>query len=167
MAPNDVVGIDASLTATGIAYFDGTLTIGGSKGDDRLTSIRDAVYDICDGARLAVVEDLPVHGHGAGKTGMAQGVVRLTLLDLCVEYVLVPAATLKVYATGRGNASKPDMRVELFKRTGLDLPDDNQVDAYWLRALGLDHLGRPEVDLPASHRRAFDKLAWPLRDGAA
>lgn len=157
----DVVGIDPSLTATGIAYEGGTTTVSGCKGDDRLVSIRDAVADLCEGAELAVVEDLPTHGMGAGKTGMAQGVVRLALLDLGVDFVLVPPASVKVYACGKGNATKPDMRMALFQRIGLDLRDDNQVDAYWLRAIGLDLLGRAVVQLPALHRRALDKVSLP------
>lgn len=154
----DVVGIDPSLTATGIAYFDDTITVAGCRGDDRLVSIRDAVHDICDGARLAVVEDLPTHAMGAGKTGMVQGAIRVALLDLAVDYVLVPPSVLKKYATGSGQATKADLRMALFKRTGLDEKDDNKVDAIWLRMLGLDLLGEPVVELPASHRGVLAKV---------
>ena len=155
MAPN-VVGLDPSLTATGIAWADETFSVSGGKGDDRLTDIHHAVTDICDGATLAVIEDLPVHGHGAGKTGMAQGVVRLALLDLCVPYVLVPPAVVKRFATGRGNATKPDLRMELYKRTGLDLAKDDEVDAWWLRAFG-----HPIVELPADRAEMLTRVSWP------
>lgn len=160
MAPH-VVGLDPSLTATGIAWADETFSVSGSSGDQRLTDIHHAVLDICDGAALAVVEDLPVHGHGAGKTGMAQGVVRLALLDLCVPYVLVTPAVVKKFATGRGSATKADMRLELFKRTGLDLRDDNECDAWWLRALGMAHLGYPIVELPADRAEMLTRVTWP------
>lgn len=166
-----VIGIDPSLTATGLAYGDGsTATVKYPKyvtGDHRLAFIAEAVNDLgfspMVGRRvdLAVIEDLPTHAHGAGITGMVQGVVRFQLIRDGIPYLTVPAATLKKYATGKGNATKPDMRMELFKRTGIDLKDDNQVDAWWLRALGHELLGEPVVALPKTHTDALGKLTLP------
>ncbi|MCX4468742.1 hypothetical protein OOK41_00150 [Micromonospora sp. NBC_01655] len=68
---------------------------------------------------------------------------------------------MKKYATGRGNAGKPEMAVALYKRAGRELADDNQVDAWWLRAAGLDHLGHPPADMPKNHRAALDAVRWP------
>lgn len=166
-----VLGIDPSLTATGIAYPDGTLTtIGGDAkhGDHRLTRIYQAVATAAvTGADLAVLEDLPTHAHGAGITGMAQGVIRLALQTSSVPYVTVAAATLKKYATGSGAATKADMRMALFKRATLDVRDDNQCDAWWLRAMGMQHLGQPLLVLPATHLAAMTKVAWPARERVA
>ena len=166
-----VIGIDPSLTGTGLAWPNGeTWTAADSsyKGDDRLDYIYRAVHTIAqqhnqlgNPIALAVVEDLPKHAHGAGLTGMAQGVIRLALQQTLVPYILIPAATLKKFATGSGNAGKPDMRMELYKRAGLDLKDDNQVDAWWLRALGHELLGDPIVALPKTHTDALGKLTLP------
>lgn len=153
-----VIGIDPSLDATGIARADGALHTVHGDGDGRLLAIYEAVVSAANHAQLAIVEDLPTHGMGAGKTGMAQGVVRFALRSRGVPYVLVPAATLKKYATGRGNATKPDMRVELLKRVGLDVRDDNQVDAWWLRALGHQLAEDPVLSLPQSHLTGLAKL---------
>jgi Holliday junction resolvasome RuvABC endonuclease subunit len=156
-----IAGIDPSLTGTGIACRNGTtftVRTQTSHGDARLARIYRAVADITIETEHAVIEDLPTHAHGAGLTGMVQGVIRLALIDHEVPYTLVPAATLKKYATGKGNATKPDMRMELFKRAGIDLKDDNQVDAWWLRALGMDLMGEPVLKLPQSHRDALAKL---------
>jgi Holliday junction resolvasome RuvABC endonuclease subunit len=167
-SPVHVVGIDPSLTATGIAYADGsTATVKyarGADGDQRLEEIY--VATICaveDRPQLAVVEDLPTHAHGAGKTGMAQGAVRLALIGNLVPYVVVTPATVKKYATGKGNATKPDMRMALYQRTGLDLRDDNQVDAWWLRALGCHLLGHPLLQVPKTHLEALDKVDFAQR----
>jgi Holliday junction resolvasome RuvABC endonuclease subunit len=166
-----VVGIDPSLSATGLAWGDGsTSTVKypkDVKGDVRLCVIAEAVEDLTrlpmtgHAVNLAVIEDLPTHAHGAGITGMVQGIIRLQLIRDGIPYVTVPAATLKKYATGKGNATKPDMRMELFQRTGIDLRDDNQVDAAWLRFLGLALIGKPEIQLPKTHTVALDKLALP------
>lgn len=159
-----VVGIDPSLTGTGIATPDASWTVR-SEGDDRLAAIYDAVRSACDGpADLAVVEDLPTHAQGAGKTGMAQGVARLALIHTGVPYALVTPATVKKYATGKGNATKPDMRMALYQRAGIDQRDDNQVDAWWLRALGMQHLGEPVVDMPVLNIAALHKIHWPGSD---
>jgi Holliday junction resolvasome RuvABC endonuclease subunit len=167
-----VIGIDPSLTATGIAYADGsTSTVTYEKtttGDQRLAVIYELVQDATAvpfravSVDLAVVEDLPTHAHGAGKTGMAQGVVRLALISLSVPYILVTAATLKKLATGKGTASKSEMRMQLYKRFGLDIADDNQVDAWWLRAMGCAHYGDPVIDLPKTHLAALAAVkGWP------
>ncbi|WP_433651049.1 hypothetical protein ACQP2C_32580 [Micromonospora zamorensis] len=158
-----VVGLDLSITATGIAFADGTThTIRSTKhGDERLLDI---VYDIAKAvqhASLAVIEDLPTHAKSAGITGMVHGAVRMELLRSFVPYVLITPASLKKYASGKGNCGKPEMAVAAFKRLGIEPGDDNQVDAAWLRAAALDHLGHPLAQMPATHRAALDAVTWP------
>ena len=158
-----VIGIDPSLTATGIAWTATALeTVTGRTGDGRLMHLYTRLLMVDSRVKLAVVEDLPTHAHGAGLTGMAQGVVRLALLYNGVPYVLVPAASLKKFATGKGNATKADMRMAWFKRTDMDVRDDNQVDAAWLREMGLHHLGTPTFALPAAQTDVLGKVNWPV-----
>ncbi|GAA2990396.1 hypothetical protein GCM10017559_08000 [Streptosporangium longisporum] len=162
-----VLGLDLSITATGVAYSInpdsvGTATIRPrTRGDERLVEIRNALASDIAAADLVVIEDLPTHAHGAGITGMVQGAIRVACYDHATPFVTIPPATLKKYATGRGNATKADMRMALFQRTGQDLRDDNQVDAVWLRAAGLEGLGHPVVDLPQAQRAALAKVTWP------
>jgi Holliday junction resolvasome RuvABC endonuclease subunit len=161
-----VIGIDPSLAGTGVAFGHDlleTISFGVKQaGDIRLHAIHTFVVNAVRRAGLAVIEDLPTHGHGAGKTGMAQGVIRLALIAAKVPYVTVPPATLKKYATGRGNATKADMRMALYQREDLDVRDDNQVDAWWLRQMGRDAIGHYRaVKLPRAQREAMLKLTWP------
>ncbi|MFW5898888.1 MAG: Holliday junction endonuclease [Jiangellaceae bacterium] len=162
-----VVGIDPSVAGTGIADARGALaTVGGGSGDGRLVTIHHAVHSMTTAPAeglLAVVEDLPYHARSAGVTGMAQGVVRLALLEAEIRYVLVIPSVLKMYATGKGNATKPDMRMALYRRTGADLRDDNQCDAAWLRYMGLDAAGLAgAVEMPKANREALAKVTWPV-----
>lgn len=161
-----VVGLDLSITATGIADHTGaTRCIGGKadRGDHRIVDIVDELWvELDHGADLVVIEDLAVHGPGgAMAAAQVMGAVKATLLRTTTPYALVPPATLKKYATGKGNATKADMAVALYKRAGLELADDNQVDAWFLRAAGLHHLGHPIIDVPAAQAVALDRITWP------
>jgi Holliday junction resolvasome RuvABC endonuclease subunit len=153
------------MTATGIAWADGTTYTVTSKapGDGRLAAIASEVRRAIDGHQidLVVIEDLPTHAKAAGITGMVHGAVRLQLISLGALYALVAPASLKKYATGKGNCDKAAMAVAAYKRFGRELPDDNQTDALWLRAMGLEHLGHPAADLPAAHRYALAAVRWP------
>jgi Holliday junction resolvasome RuvABC endonuclease subunit len=165
--PPRVLALDLSLTATGICTPEGALATlkPYTKGDERLLEIPGAIMtDHAPRAPdLVVMEDVPfgMRNAAAGALGMLHGAVRHQLLAADWPYLTVPPATLKTYATGRGNAPKPDLRMELYKRAGIDVADDNQVDAAWLRYLVLDLLGWPVLELPKTHRRALDKLTPP------
>lgn len=91
---------------------------------------------------LAVMEDLPRNAMHAGITGMVQGVIRLALQGGCIPYALVVPSTLKKAATGDGRAKKPDMLAAYTAATGLVNKDDNQIDAYYLRQIGLALTGQ-------------------------
>lgn len=170
-----VLALDLSLSATGVATPAGQLDTvrPTTEGDRRLVEITGRLitdaptlfgpgsYYDQHGPDLVVIEGPVVRSSAAIAIGMLQGAVRSALVRLGVPYLVVPPASVKTYATGRGNAPKPDLRMSLYKRTGLDVADDNQVDAAWLRLLALDLAGAPEVELPQQHRRALDKLALP------
>lgn len=168
MSRPTVIGVDLSLSATGFAGWDenddrlrlDTWTTTPSQPlVERLDHIHaQVVAEVCASADLVVIEDFVTRSPAASLLGMVHGVVRLTLHHSDDRVLLVPPSILKAYACGRGNATKADMRVSLLQRAGIDVRDDNQCDAAWLRMLGLDLLGAPEVTLPAGHRRALDKL---------
>lgn len=170
MIEPEVIGLDLSITATGMCLVDGfCCTVGGKStlSDWRIKLIADAVREAhYDGDwrhhPLVVIEDLAVHGPGGAlHAAQVMGAVKLTLMAKGTPYLLVPPSSLKKYATGKGNATKADMAVALYKRAGLELADDNQVDAWWLRALGLQMLGEPVVELPAVNLSALDRLTLP------
>lgn len=161
-----IIAFDLSLAATGIARYDGvTETLSTRlRGIERIeaivdSAVRTGVYD----ADLVVMEDalFGMRNHTTGELLMLHGCIRLALHREGVHYAVIAPATLKKYATGAGNAKKPDMRMELYKRAGIDLADDNQVDAWWLRAAALDHYGEPPVPMPQANRDALGKVDWP------
>lgn len=165
-----VLGLDLSLTSTGVARTDGTtyrIKTRAADGDRRLVVIRDRIRAELEQLPpdLAVVEDLPRHAMGAGITAMVHGIVRAELVEAGVPYALVVAATLKSYACDHGRAEKAQMAAAAYLAAGIRFDDDkggDRCDAWWLRAAGLDHLGVPEVVLPQAQRDRLLKVRWPL-----
>lgn len=167
----NVVGLDLSMTATGIATADGLAFTVRTKavGDTRLVVITNAVMAVATSCDLAVIEDLPTHAKSAGITGMVHGAVRTALIRAEVPYVLITPASVKKFATGKGNCGKPEMAVAAFKRAGIEFGDDNECDAWWLRAMALEQYGQAVVQVPSVNRAALAGVkVWPaLRaDGA-
>lgn len=169
-----VAGLDLSMTATGVCHPGDDDQSGcthlikpSSRGDQRLVDIRlEVLTYVLAECELALIEDLPVHGKGAGITGMVHGAVREGLLSLKVAYATVPPATLKKYATGRGNCDKAAMAVAAYRRAGVEFTDDNQCDAWWLWVMARDLTGDPVFELPKAQRDALDKVKKAERETA-
>lgn len=170
----NVVGLDLSLTATGVAWLDGSTEVIGSKkkGMARLQELRDRIVDgyLLDGpdsdpdGTLVVVEGYAMgmgrnaQNHAAGELG---GVIRLALYEAGYLVVDVPPATLKKFATGKGNANKSEMLAAAIRRLGYEGANDNEADALWLRTMGRVALGLVEASLPAVNLTALTKIDWP------
>lgn len=161
-----VLGLDLSMTATGIAFPNGntsTVATNAKHRDARLVVIRDAVTLALTGVDLVVMEEAPpgLKGPAIKAIHMVQGAVRVALLDMGVPYAVVNPSTLKAYATGRKGADKTAMALAAFKRGVQEFPDDNQCDAWWLRLMGLDHFGLTPIAMPQAQRAFLDSVAWP------
>ena len=165
MSTPRVLGLDLSITATGVAMPDGQLdTLRPSTvGDYRLDEIAQAVGILAAGVDVVAIEEGLVKSFASFKLGMVHGAVRRRLIVAGIPYALVAPATLKKYATGSGGSgvSKADMRMALYKRAEIDERDDNRVDAWWLRAAALDAYGYPIVEMPRLNVEALGKVEWP------
>ena len=164
-----VIGIDLSLTSTGIAYPDGSveayhpLTAGRTNhGMDRICEIRDYVRAVVLAHRdleLVVMESLAYAAHDTERIGaQLAGLVRACLFDLNIPFLLVAPNTLKKYATGKGNADKYTVMRHADKRLGYEGSSTDEADALWLRAIGWALLGVAVTDLPDTHTEALKKL---------
>lgn len=171
-----VFGIDPSLAATGLCTELGTSVVK-TKGHkdsttderhERLVIIRARVTATLaeaggEAGDLVVIEGPPYTGDPyvwdrAGLWWLLQERCR-SLGYLVVD---VHPNTLKKYATGNGRADKGAMADAAARR----IPDvatqgeNNAVDALWLRAMGLDQIGEPLVQLPAEQRKSLERVAW-------
>lgn len=165
-----VMGLDLSLASTGGANIDGTpyRLLTSSKGIHRLWWFREQIRQLAEAPGrpdVVIVEGYSMgtarqssHAHALGELG---GVVRLALRDAEIPFVDVPPASLKKYATGKGNANKELVLVEAVKRLGYEGSSNDEADALWLRAMGLDAYGAPVVQMPAKNREAIGAVVWP------
>lgn len=160
----NVLGLDLSITGTGLAHtVEGQVCTHLIKTrdkdrDGRLIQIQNTIRELATGAELALIEAPTPRSPSSVTSGMVQGAARLVLLELGIPYGTLMPASLKKYATGKGTGDKVPMAMAAYKRAGLEFPDDNQCDAFWLWVAANDHLGQAPFDLPAVNRESLGKI---------
>lgn len=171
-----VLAFDLSLTSTGVAMPDGSTHVIRTNAADPLEirldvivrGVGDAYFTDCRARRadLVVIEDFVTKGKFSGAVAPVHGAVRWWLHTVEATVVVTAPASVKLYASGKGNCDKDAMGIAAMKRAGLDFSGRNdECDAWWLRAMALDAYGTPVVDMPAAHRAALEKVKWPDLEG--
>lgn len=163
-----VVGLDLSLTSTGIS--SGLLSSNISskaKGPQRLHEISQEIastlIELDD--PIVVVEGYSFgsrnsQAHAIGELG---GVVRLTLWNLRIPYVEIPPTSRAKFATGKGNAAKTEVMSAISARTGIvwvGKGADDRCDAWILEEMGLAWLGQARFQWPQLNMSALEKIDW-------
>ncbi|MFE7122442.1 hypothetical protein ACFU99_44165 [Streptomyces sp. NPDC057654] len=177
-----VIGLDLSLTSTGVADAHWALAArpGKRRSHERLDWLVGAI-GLCvkDDADLVVVEGAAyARGAQAGHHELA-GLWWLVTQHLWrhrVPYAVVTPHGRTIYATGRANpaqhlprkersrAAKGMVRSAAIDRYGVECEGPGRydmADATILAAMGLDWLGYPTVPVPDTHRRALEAVKWP------
>jgi crossover junction endodeoxyribonuclease RuvC len=154
------MGIDPSLTSTGVCviYKGGchafTLVPHKSlKAEARLAWFELEFEKLLE---RFTIRNVAIEGYSFGSKGAAfnigehGGVLRLALFKHAPSWSVVPPQTLKKFATGSGGADKEAVSKELYKRFGVDLIQNDAVDAAGLAlfAMALDgHSGAMNLTL--------------------
>lgn len=176
-----VIGLDLSLTGTGVCRFplNGTPVLNtiGSKGTAkdscgtrayRLQVLRDLIlaatgpaFDIAPD--LVVVEGPSIgsnNPHTWDRAGLWWHVVG-ALYERKVPTAIVPPSTLKKWATGKGNADKSTVAAGVTRLfPDAECSNDNEFDSLCLAAMGAQHLGY-DVPRRAHHESALGGAEWP------
>jgi crossover junction endodeoxyribonuclease RuvC len=173
-----VIGLDLSLTSTGIADAQDLISIRtvrsrntGKTTEDtwqRLAYIDAEIWRTVHrhgpAPALIVIEGPSYSSSGAGtwdRAGLWWTVVS-GLLNVEIPLAVVSPNARAKYATGKGNASKAAVCSAAGKRYDRVFATDDEADAFVLAAMGLDHLGHPPAVMPAINRAALDKVRWPI-----
>jgi crossover junction endodeoxyribonuclease RuvC len=165
-----VIGIDPSLTGTGVATIHEATTITVKNNGDELARLRTIVTTVAGlatGYDLAIIEGLSFgsqHGKQSERAAL-HWMLRDRLDGLGIPVAVVAPTARAKYATGKGNAAKDAVMIACVQRLPILVSNNNEADAAILLAMGLDHLGTPMVAMPASHRLALDAIDWPAAGG--
>lgn len=169
-----VIGLDLSLTSTGVAGEGWTDHIRPRtlRGDGRLAYLENAVVTFIRSADMVAMEG-PSYGHAAlaGHEDLAG--LRVLVRRYChrhrIPYAVVPPSSLKLYVTGRGNASKGEVRSAVADRYDVHTEGAaryDEADAYGVLAAALDWRGYALAPVPERNRTALDGCQWPAPEEA-
>lgn len=174
-----VLGLDLSLASTGVCVMrdagttTDTLETKGKKTDGYPE--REARIDRVLGLVAAaipfdvdlVVLEAPSYASNTPGTWDRGGLwwsVKRGIRDFGHPLALVPPNNRAMYATGRGNASKPTVMAAAMRTyPQAVIHNDNEADAVVLAAMGLHWLGRPRAAVPPKNLTALDGCVWPSR----
>lgn len=166
------VGLDLSLTATGIAVIeeDGTYTTRvlpskGTKGAtlrDRGVRLHNLAADIVIAACTAdiVCIEGPSYGQTTGSHHDRSGLWWLVvdaLMGEDLDLIEITPAQVKKYATGKGNAGKDAVLASVIRRyDAAPVETNDEADAFVLAAIAARLDGHPiETSLPQTHLDAL------------
>jgi crossover junction endodeoxyribonuclease RuvC len=109
----------------------------------KLQRLRSKLYEINKGEQLRyVVFERPAGQHKSSIIVASElmAVVKMYCDDHAIEYRGYSAAEIKKFATGKGNAGKPEMVKAAKIKYGIDVYDDNEADALHLYHLAIEDL---------------------------
>lgn len=177
------IGVDPSLTATGLAvawpeiggaaattFGRAGITLAYRHLADRMSDLSDLATEIetwvSSRRPLVICMEAPAPGSSTVSSSgvMERGWLWCELVSrlgaVCPLFVVTPQQ-LKIYATGRGIATKGAVIEQVARRMpAFELGgSDNVADAAVLAALAAEIYGTPLYAMPANHRRAVDLIA--------
>ena len=147
-----VMGLDLS-TVTGLSIVDSDKTVAHAEvvafkkltGCERINAIAGRIMNAHDYYKpdFVSIEDYAVSRFG-GSAIVSIGigsVVRFLLWQNEIPYLDVPPTSLKKFVTGKGNAKKENMILEVYKRYGYTSATNDIADAVGLGMFGLCAVG--------------------------
>ena len=139
------IGIDASLNGTGVICLkDETTELhkrieSKLKGVKRLIDIEDTLKFIVDKlpADLILIEGYAYaaknQAHQIGELG---GVIRTMLEKRGLPWIEVAPSQVKKFASGKGNAKKDLVMLNVYKKWGVEFASSDEADAYVIARIG-------------------------------
>jgi Holliday junction resolvasome RuvABC endonuclease subunit len=172
------LGIDQSLNGTGLCLLAptgaaialSTVDPGNLDGGRRLAVIRDALVAACKSIDWKL-DFAALEGYSMGSVnrpfdlGEVGGIIRLTLTDHGIPYVVVPPVIVKMFATGTTGATKEAME-DAAEALGATPGNDNEADAFFLARLARAYHSKVDMtrrEMDAVHTLKNPKARAPRR----
>lgn len=159
-----ILALDLSLTGAGwcLNGESGVLK-SRQRGWDRIAEITQEVFRMTFGVELVVIEGYAYGAKGQAVYQLAElgGIVRFWLYQHGLTTVEINCSTLKMFATGRGNAGKDQMIAAAIRRFYFGGSDNNEADAYLLWCMAREAYGGSVAKLPADQASVVHRLTWP------
>jgi crossover junction endodeoxyribonuclease RuvC len=151
-----IMGIDPSLTASGIIVLNDTKVIHQEVFKNKpnlptIARVKDIYTQIIRlnlefAPQLSVIEGLSFASKGQGTDAIFYlgWRIREELEQQNLPWIESSPAQVKKFATNKGTSQKQVMIKEVYKRWGFDTDDDNLADAYTMARIGLAYLGNTD-----------------------
>lgn len=170
----NLLGIDPSLTGTAWCWLgrkgriidQARIDTAKLRGAERLCHIEHELSQIADmDLRLIAIEGYSFGSQGRAvfQIGELGGVLRRLFFVLKIPCLEIPPAVLKKFATGKGNARKDEVMLNVYRRWGVECGNSDQADAYVLARIGWTLVTGAEADLTAEQMAALVKLREPFK----
>jgi crossover junction endodeoxyribonuclease RuvC len=169
---NFFIGIDASLSSTGIVVLDGrgeiySRMIISSKltGTERLKDLskktKEYLSNFVPCRLIPVFLENYSFGSRAGQAfsiGEWGGVLRVLLNEMGFKVTGIAPTVLKKFITGKGNAKKEQMLLQTFKKFGQEFDNNDICDAFGLALLCYKFFNRDKLKLSESEKEIIGKI---------
>jgi crossover junction endodeoxyribonuclease RuvC len=145
------VGIDPSLTGTGIVVIDQSgcimkqeliSTCKDEPVEARMLQIQDKIKFIRNIVRLKMVyiegPSYASRGNVALQLGAIHFLIRIFLYRFSIKFKIIAPKSLKLFHTGRGDAKKKEIVELVNQKFGTNFTDHNLADAYGLARMALE-----------------------------
>ena len=180
------IGLDLSICNTGVAIIErdgetekSTTYLVKSKPPQEKTHAAEAIrllkisadvmaivekYDIKKSKTLFTIEGFAFHERNSSSLLQLAGLgylIRVFLAEHLHSFVVVQPTTLKKFITGKGNAPKDNVMLDILQRYQKYITDNNEADAYVLSRIGMDLMISP-LDIPKYQKEVLDLLKTQL-----
>lgn len=167
-----IVGVDPSLTRTGVCDSDGTtydIATDPKRWPDPFARIDHIVTNVLaeaiEGA-LVVIEGAMMAARVGPETMFLHGLIRHTLWSRGIPFVDIAGASRQKYACGSSRDRGKDAVLAAAIRAGSDCANNDQADAWWLWRIAIDAYCKDPDDLPTYRREVLFRYSpWPQING--
>lgn len=161
--PIKIIGLDLSLTNTGVAIYDAgfikTYSLSSRlRGAHRLRDLRDKLRRLLDRHRP---DKGGIEGYSFGSTsrhhalGEWGGVAKVELLERGIRSYIGTPSTVKKFITGKGNTPKAQVPLHLREAYGIQVEQEDEADATCVSILIGAHLYGEAFTLTAPQQDAL------------